>query len=257
MIYEVISPGQELRDLISHFWVGTWEPACRKPNTTYYVIASSLTEITFAFSNNNKHADLLFSAVQGHTHLPDRIAVDGFYHLIGVAFHSYAIPALFNMPASQLNKEFISLDTFLGYEGTILNEKMAMATSTQQRIDLLSGHFISVLKKQKPADRRITDAIKEIKRGNGNIKIEALANDFCLSQKQFGRRFKECSGFSPKTYSKIIRFESVLKHYSSLSDLTGLAHENNYYDQAHFIHEFKSFTGFTPKEFRRLGKDQD
>ncbi len=256
MIYEVIPPCEELRNLISHFWIGAWDANSRKPNTTHYVIASSLTEITFAFSDNNKHADLIFSAVQGHTHLPGQMAVDGFCHLIGVAFHSYAIPALFNIPASELSKEFISLNTFLGYAGTILNERMAMATSTQQRIGLLSDYCRSALKKQKLADRCITDAIKEIKRYNGTAKIEALASDFFLSQKQFGRRFKEFAGFNPKTYSKIIRFESVLKNFSGLSDLTDLAHANDYYDQAHFIHEFKSFTGFTPREFRKLGEEQ-
>lgn len=256
MIHEVISPCEELKDLVSHFWAGTWDATSQKSNTTYYVVANSLTEITFAFNSPDKHADLLFSTVQGHTHVPNQFAVDGFYHLIGVSFYSYAIPLLFNVPASELNKAFISLDTFLGHDGVMLNEKMALATNTQQRIKLLSGYFISMLKKQHLEDPLITHAIKTIRSCNGRMKIEALAKECCLSQKQFNRRFKAFSGFSPKTYSRIIRFESVIHNYPNTVSFTEMAYANDYFDQAHFIHEFKSFTGFTPKDFWKIGEAQ-
>jgi AraC-like DNA-binding protein len=252
--YLVIPPCKELEGLISHFWIGTWDPMSQQPNTTYYAIASSLTEITFAFSNTDKHSDLLFSLVQGHSHLPNQFTVNGFYHLIGVSFHSYAIPRLFNIPSSELNTEFISLDTFIGSKGTTLNEKITAATTTQHRIKILSDYFISLLKKEKLEDQLITHAIKKIKRFNGEVKIEKLAHDFCLSQKQFNRRFKEFSGFSPKLYSRIIRFESVIRNHTNNINLTEIAHANGYYDQAHFIHEFKSFTGFSPTGFWAINK---
>lgn len=255
MNYTIIPPCEELKGLISHFWVGTWEISSQKPNQTYYVIANSLTEITFAFNGNHKHSELLFSAVQGHTHLPTQFSVDGFYHLLGVSFHSYAIPNLFRIPASELSKEFITLNTLLGHEGIILNEKIALASTTQQRIKILSEYFISIMNKEKLKDTLITHAIKEIKQSNGITRINELASDFYLSPKQFGRRFKEFSGFSPKMYARIIRFESAIKNYSNFSNFTELAYANGYYDQAHFIHEFNSFTGFSPKEFWKIGEE--
>lgn len=256
MIHEVISPCEALKDLISHFWVGTWDTTSQKPHTTYYVVANSLTEITFAFNGNHPAADLLFSAVQGHTHRPNQFTVDGFYHLIGVSFYSHAIPRLFNIPASELNHAFISLDTFLGQEGVILNEKIALAQNTPQRIELLSACFMTMLKKPQLEDPLISRAIKAIRSSNGKTKIEDLANTFCLSQKQFNRRFKAFSGFNPKTYSRIIRFESVIQTYPHTANLTETAYAHDYYDQAHFIHEFKSFTGFAPGDFWKLGEAQ-
>ena len=240
MKYNLIPPCKELENHISHFWVCTWYPPLEKPNTTYYVVGSSLSEIVFAFNGNNKDSSFLFSAIQG---------------LIGVAFYSYAVPSFFNIPASELNEKFVPLSTFLGKEGILLNEEIKTASSTEKRFDILSEYFKSLLHVPKLEDPLIIKAIKAIKKGNGNLKIEPLAKDFGLSQKQFNRRFKQYSGFNPKTYSRVIRFESVIKQHPTSSSLTEIAHENGYFDQAHFNNEFKLFTGFNPKDFWNLSEE--
>lgn len=256
MIYEIIAPPEALRDRISHFWTGTWDKTIQKPHTSYYVIAGSLTELCFAFDSNNKHSGLLFSAVQGHTHLPGRFVVEGFYHLIGVAFYSHALPGLFNMPAAGLSNQFLSLDTLLGAEGRRLEEQIAMAAGTSERIQLLIDHFSAGLNRRPQEDTLMLHALEAIRKSNGALRIEQLAREYCLSLKQFNRRFKVCSGFNPKTYSRVIRFEAALRQYPDASRLSDLAYANDYYDQAHFIHEFRSMTGFSPGDFRKMAEAQ-
>jgi hypothetical protein len=58
-------------------------------------------------------------------------------------------------------------------------------------------------------------------------------------------------GVSPKQLSKIIRLQATLKMIAddNFSSLTSVAYSGNYYDQAHFIKDFKEFTGVSPKEF--------
>lgn len=256
MIYEIIPPCDELKNWVSHFWTGTRDTVSGKPDTTYYVIAGSLTELVFAFNRAGMHSDLQFSAVQGHTHVPAQFSVDGFGHLLGVSLYSYAVPDLFHISASELNAEFISTDVFLGQEGAFLNEKMAAAATTQQRVQLLSDYFISRLKKRKREDALITGAVQEIRRCRGHVKINEWAREFCLSPKQFNRRFNAYTGFTPKLYSRILRFESVIRNYSNTARLTETAYASGYYDQAHFNHDFKSFSGFSPTDFRKMGEDQ-
>lgn len=256
MEYREIAPCNELKDLISHYWVGTWDTNKQAPTELYYVTASSLTEITFAFSGPGKHDELLFSIVQGHTQIPLQSPVLEFYHLIGVSLYSYAIPSLFNLPSFELNQEFIPLTTFLGRDGSVLNEEMALAETTEQRIEILSCYFKSLMKNRKIVDTRMIRAIQEVKRYNGNPKIIDLAVNSFLSQKQFNRRFKEFSGFNPKVYARIIRLESAIKSYPNFRNLTELAHNIGYYDQAHFIREFKELTGFSPREFWKLSEDK-
>lgn len=253
MDYKVIPPPDELKDIVSYFWVCTLD--LNKPaNQTYWVVANSLTEITFAFQDNKKHSELLFTAVQGQTNEPNRFSVKGYHHLFGVSVNSFALPLLFNMPASELNKEFISLNTLLGNEGNVLTEKIALASNTNQRIKILTNFFKELLRNKKSEDKVITEAIKLIKRCGGNTKINELSNEFCLSEKQFKRRFKEFSGFTPKLYNRIVRFESVIKTNTAWSTLTEAAHLNGYFDQSHLNHDFKTFTGFNPKDFYKLSE---
>ncbi|MBL7882399.1 MAG: AraC family transcriptional regulator [Chryseobacterium gambrini] len=65
------------------------------------------------------------------------------------------------------------------------------------------------------------------------------------------RKFSSAIGLSPKQLSRTIRLQAALKMLlnDQFSNLVELAYENEYYDQAHFIKDFKEFTGSTPKEF--------
>jgi AraC-like DNA-binding protein len=58
-------------------------------------------------------------------------------------------------------------------------------------------------------------------------------------------------GLSPKQLGKVIRLQAALKMLLNQKNgnLTQVAYESDYYDQAHFIKDFKDFTGINPKEF--------
>ena len=71
------------------------------------------------------------------------------------------------------------------------------------------------------------------------------------NRRQLTRKYSSTIGVSPKQLSKIIRIQNTLKTLltKDVTSLTELAYENEYFDQAHFIKDFKEFTGLTPKEF--------
>ena len=58
-------------------------------------------------------------------------------------------------------------------------------------------------------------------------------------------------GISPKQLGKVIRLQTALQLLLNRESesLTAIAYESEYYDQAHFIKDFKEFTGVTPKDF--------
>ncbi|AEM71544.1 transcriptional regulator, AraC family [Allomuricauda ruestringensis DSM 13258] len=251
MDYQRILPCPELRNYISYFWVGTWDVNL-PPNDIYYVVANSLTEISFAFEGNQREDDLLFTVVQGQTHRPQQFKVDGFYHVIGVCLHSFAIPKLFNISATELYMGFLTLETFLGLEGRELTEKMALAATTGKRIAILTDFFKSLVRKRQREDQLIAQAVQIIKDEGGSTRINELAQEFCLSEKQFKRRFKASTGFNPKLFNRIVRFESVIKTNPDWTNLTEAAYNNGYFDQSHLNHDFKTFTGFSPTDFYKL-----
>ena len=91
----------------------------------------------------------------------------------------------------------------------------------------------------------------EIIRKNKGIKIEELAKMLFISKRQLQREFKNKVGISPKHYYRITRINEVLRLLDGdrQMDLTSVAYACGYFDQAHFINDFKRITGVRPTIF--------
>ena len=78
-----------------------------------------------------------------------------------------------------------------------------------------------------------------------------LADKLNIHRRNMERKFETAVGMSPKQLSRVVRLQSALKllEQQKYSNLTSLAYESGYYDQAHFIRDFKEFTGISPKSF--------
>ncbi len=93
-------------------------------------------------------------------------------------------------------------------------------------------------------------AVRSVLERKGNVSVSNLAGEYGLSNRQFERRFKEFAGLSPKLYSRIIRFQAATEHkLDRARDLTEIAYACGYYDQSHFINDFRQFSGYSPKEY--------
>jgi AraC-like DNA-binding protein len=93
------------------------------------------------------------------------------------------------------------------------------------------------------------DALQKINTSHGTVRINVLARELNISQDPFEKRFRRMVGTSPKQYSSIVRLKNVIASYRQNKNLTAAAYDAGYFDQAHFIKDFKSFTGQTPLNF--------
>jgi len=130
---------------------------------------------------------------------------------------------------------------------------MGETTTFEQKLNIIEDFFISSLSRYYIdfEYRRITGVIELIQQRRGNISIEAMASKACLSRRQFERVFTEQIGATPKQYLKTIRFQNAIyqKQLHKELNMTELSYESGYYDQSHFISEFKSMCGQTPRQF--------
>lgn len=168
--------------------------------------------------------------------------------MIGVHLYPYALNALFDIPTIEFTNQLPDLHSILKPAEINLSERVFEAGSNNERILIISDFLESKIKTSvKP---EIAYAVKKIIQTNGNITINNLLTEASTSQRQFERNFKEHVGFSAKLFARIIRFNSLI----SKSDwrgqsLTQIAHHFGYYDQSHFVHEFKEFSGLNPKAY--------
>lgn len=88
--------------------------------------------------------------------------------------------------------------------------------------------------------------------------IEGIINQTGYSQKHFIKLFKEKVGLTPKSFLKVIRFQKAITEIEQSLEInwTHVAHDCGYYDQAHFINDFKDFSGYTPTEYVQKKSEQ-
>jgi len=106
--------------------------------------------------------------------------------------------------------------------------------------------------KPSPHHHWIREVIARIKAHEGTLKADALAEYTALSKRHFERRFKQEVGLSPKQFSRIIRIQNartLMQKKAPNTSLTDVSYACHFFDQAHFIRDFKWFTHETPKAY--------
>lgn len=148
----------------------------------------------------------------------------------------------------------LSLSLYDVFDKSSVNEvegKLAVADTDKQRIKIVEHFLLSQLKDIK-ADKLIVEAVKLIYQSKGTIRVKELNEKLCISQSPFEKRFRKIVGTTPKKFTSIIRFNSVLDNLNETKKLNEICFENNFFDQAHFIKDFKHFTGQSPENFKRF-----
>ncbi|QIP15481.1 helix-turn-helix transcriptional regulator [Spirosoma aureum] len=170
-----------------------------------------------------------------------------------VIFQEGGAAVLFKEPLHELFGLSVALDDLIP-RSTVdeLEERLAEAVSNRHRITIIE-QFLLARVQEPVADKLVDTAINEIKRAHGVIRIKDLITNLPISRDPFEKRFRRVIGTSPKQFSSIIRLRSLIADHSEQENLTEAAYLAGYFDQAHFIKDFKSFTGQTPHHFFAAG----
>ncbi len=157
--------------------------------------------------------------------------------------------AFFNVPLHELFSTQVSLDSFvLRSTLLILEDQLCAARTDAERISVTEQFLIACMRTYTP-DPLVMAAVTRINACGGNIRIKDLAKELHISQSPLEKRFRAIIGTSPRKYATIIRFRYTLNNYKTATSLTDLAYDAGYYDQSHFIKEFRQFTGETPEQY--------
>ena len=243
-------PRDELKPYVRLLVISESEEAA-----TYKVLPGTEVVIGFQYSGklyykeNNQEIPLSSSGLTG---LRNSYRVFSNSENIGtvlVFFKEGAAPVFFKQPIHELFMESVSLDNFiLRSELLILEEKLQEAKKDIEKIAIVEEFLISRMNQSLP-DLLVLSAISFIYKSSGNIRIRELTEKLHISQSPLEKRFRQVVGTSPKKFASIVRFKNTIQHYNANNSLAALGYEAGYYDQAHFIKEFKNFTGESPEIF--------
>lgn len=213
----------------------------------------NLSETPQYVSVNNQEyllEEVYFSGLQDHF-TNARLKLNGSVHMLGVCFLPEGFYPFLQIPVSECKNQLLGAEeTGLKHIHTI-NGQLKEAQDTETRLAILENKLASLLNAdmQTPETfRKLFNALEQ------NVETLSLA-DFCAQHhigiRQLERMYNKYVGMSAKTYFALNRFhhslnELLRNNYSKLSDI---AYGNGYFDQMHFIRDFKRFAGETPKTF--------
>ncbi|MGO9262567.1 MAG: helix-turn-helix domain-containing protein [Bryobacteraceae bacterium] len=162
--------------------------------------------------------------------------------LFGVRFRPGMWSALAGAPADRLTDLLLPMDDLWGARAGRLAGQLAEARSAAQAIQAVEATVPA------PAEPGLVErALAWMERRRGAVSMDELAGRAGLSPRQLRRVCLERTGLPPKFLARVLRFRHAQERLATnRRALADLALDCGYYDQAHFIHEFREFSGRTP-----------
>jgi AraC-like DNA-binding protein len=246
-------PSKRLKSYIKYFVVSE-----KELESEYMVFPSSGLVIGFQYKGqlisikDDKLNNLASSGITGITDSYKIFKNSANIGTVLVYFTEIGFTHFATHPANELFNLSISLeDVFDKNEIVKVEEKLSFTTTDKQRMKIVEQFFLSQLKDIQ-ADNLILEAVKLIYQSKGTMRIKELNEKLFISQSPLEKRFRKVVGTSPKKFASIVRFNTILENLHETKSLTEICYENNFFDQAHFIKDFKQFTGNTPENFKRF-----
>ncbi len=256
MNYQTFEPSIELTTLIKCYW--TLESPKEETPEKQTIVPDGCIEMIFHYGDlYRQYTDNGKSIIQpkcfaiGQLTRPLDIEPTGETGIFAVRFHPNGFLPFATIPIKEMENTAVSLEKLFKNDGRKIEQNILTASSTFERIKLIETFLLNRLADTKTIDRIVKSIVETILTANGQLSVDELSKQTNIHRRQLERKFSSAIGLSPKQLSKTIRLQATLKMLLSkkFTSLTTLAYENEFYDQAHFIRDFKDLTGFTPKEF--------
>jgi AraC-like DNA-binding protein len=167
---------------------------------------------------------------------------------LGVSFKPAGAHVFLGVPLVELHNRVVPLEAIWGRFARDARERLHAATTRDRRFALVEELLISRLQERSTDERLVAYASKRIADRFGALKIADLCADVGISHKHLIALFRRVIGCTPKQLARLYRFENVLQSIDLGRPIrwTSLAHDNHYFDQAHFSRDFEAHTGFSP-----------
>jgi len=257
MDYQTFRPHTDLESLVKCYW--TLEVPANKDSHRQRIIPDGCIEMAFILGDDIKRytseEEFILqprAMVIGQTIEPFNIEPTGYVNSFAISFYPYGFANFLTTPIKNLvNKETPIEQLFGEKPAKELEQKIIQATDTIERIEIIDDFLLNKFKSEATIDSIVKSTIDTILSTKGSIPIKAILKDDLSKRRQLERNFLNQIGISPKQLGKVIRLQTALKMLLNRQseNLTQIAYDSEYYDQAHFIKDFKEFTGTNPKGF--------
>ena len=189
--------------------------------------------------------------ISGQSIYSYKLFLEGEIGVAGIVFKPAALATIFHLPIYEYTEERINL--YKVFKKSIVDKyaNEIKISSEEQKVHLLEEFLMQQYRIQKPEPDYIDQAANFIVEHNGLLQVSDLLKDSCMSRRSFERKFFQKVGLSPKYYARVRRIGYLLSFVAGkrTADWPKIFSECEFYDQAHFIKDFKEFTGRSPQQY--------
>jgi len=163
----------------------------------------------------------------------------------------------FPLPMNEMADRVVDADILWGNDFAYLRERLWETSEINLKFETAERFLLKHFQARFVLNSAVEYALTEIIRRPDQINLARLNQDIGYSQKHFIGMFKRHVGITPKAYVKIIRFQKAIGEIEQRQEVkwANISQDCGFYDQAHFINDFKFFSGFTPEEYLRRKND--
>ena len=257
MNYQTFEPHPDLSALVKCYWI--LEVPGDMNADRQRIVPDGCIELFFILGEDVKRftSDDSFilqprSMVLGQITRPFFIQPTGYVHTFAIRFYPYGFANFVEIPIQDLANTETPISSIFGAQvATALEQKIVNAGSTEDRIRVIEEFLLQKLAETATIDHIVKSTIDMLVQTKGSQSISSLLEGQHSLRRSLERKFSRQVGISPKQLGKVIRLQSALKLLltGDKESLTSIAYQSEYYDQAHFIKDFKEFTGTNPKDF--------
>lgn len=253
MKYSEIIPGNLLKPYVKCFYIYESDSAVTFDDT---VFPSGCMEIIFNLGSgkwqtatDDTYITTPSVELWGQVLKPLPVRSIGKNTMLGIRFYPHAAAGFLGGQVGQFNNQVVDFKNVFGNTVHELHSQLLHETDWNKRIALLEEFLSKQLKKLSKMEV-MGHIMSEIRKEDFFENITGIASRYGITSRYLQKLFLQYTGLTPKLYTKINRFQNSLKLVSKKDrSFTAIAYDCGYFDQSHFIREFKYFTGHTPSGY--------
>lgn len=253
MIFKKYPVSQNAQSIIASFWTLRSDPE-KEANISYRFIPDGYVDWVFHLeepweycipardTQKKKYTSHIFGQIKNYL---DLTLPAGNMFLFGVKFHPWAARQIWKFDLNEVTDYSVGLSELQNPGLCFLADQIHETKGIFNKIKIVESYVLKNNIHQKKDS--LAPIIKKITQNALTFSI----SNFSISKRRLEQRFKSEIGISPKLFQRTIRINNIMERLIQNPDtqLTQLAYDFNFYDQSHFISDFKQFTGCAPSKF--------
>lgn len=247
-------PDKSLSPFIEWYWMGSFNDRA-SGNLSWRVVPSGYVELIIHLTD--LHCDL--PGFQGWSQSPNYTIIglqtkpyvvrfSNNVRVFGIRLKPEGIYNVFGVRASEFMDVYEDMSLVMGRSFRDFCDQLTMKKNAKNMLQIANQYLIKTAKRNGNNPGYVNNAAELIRKSGGVLKMEDLTDSVFIGLRQLEREFKERIGISPKKYlriSRLIQVHRLLEANKELN-LTQVAYQLGYTDQAHFIRDYRSIIGEKP-----------